>query len=337
MYAAQRFRVAALYLTLAVLNVGAWLWALVVFWDNPSLLGVASVVYMLGLRHAVDADHIAAIDNATRQLVQNGQRPVATGFFFAVGHSALIVVVSILAAYAAATLEIFDSYRSLGEAVSTSVTITFLAGIAVLNAAILASTLKAYRRMKSGHGGSREQLEALLIGGGLFSRMFRPLFRFVNKSWHMMPVGFLFALSFDTATEIAIFGISATHAAQGLQPSLIVIFPILFAAGMSLVDATEGLLMLKVYDWAFIDPTRKIRYNLVVTSVSVVLAVFIATIQVVSIIGDKLSVHGPFWDTVYGLGDNFEVLGMLVIVLFLIIWAISLANARRAKPITVQD
>jgi len=196
-------RLVAIYCVLAVLNIGAWIWAIVAFHDKPVLLGVALVIYGLGLRHAVDADHIAAIDNVTRKLMQMKQRPVAVGFFFAMGHSAIVVFVAGMVAAAASMLAGFQSLQAVGGTVSTAVSALFLFAIAAMNIIIFISIYKSYRRVRTGGIYVEEDLDILLNNRGFLARIFRPLFKLVTKSWHMFPLGFLFGLGFDTATEIA--------------------------------------------------------------------------------------------------------------------------------------
>jgi len=321
-------RLVTIYAVLAVLNLGAWLWAIVAFHDNPTLLGVALVIYGLGLRHAVDADHIAAIDNVTRKLMQDGQRPVSVGFFFAMGHSTIVVVVAGLVAAAAGALASFQSFQEIGGTISTSVSALFLLAIAAMNIVIFASIYKSYRRVRAGGTYVEEDLDVLLNNRGFLARIFRPLFRLVTKSWHMFPLGFLFGLGFDTATEVAMFGVSAAQAAKGVPFAAILVFPFLFAAGMSLIDTTDGVMMLGAYDWAFVKPMRKLYYNMTITLVSVIVAVLIGGIEALGLIGDKLDLKGAFWDAIGALNGNFNNLGFAIIGVFVAAWVISYAVYR---------
>ena len=320
-----RARLIGIYGLLAVLNVGAWLWALVAFHDRPALIGIALVVYGLGLRHAVDADHIAAIDNVTRKLMQMKQRPVAVGFFFALGHSTIIVVVAAAVALAVGALGSFQSFQNFGGTISTAVSALFLLAIAAMNIAIFVSVYRSYRRVRAGGVYVEEDLDLLLNNRGFLARIFRPLFRLVTRSWHMFPLGFLFGLGFDTATEVAMFGVSAAQAAKGIPFEAILVFPVLFAAGMSLVDTTDGVMMLGAYDWAFVKPMRKLYYNMTITLVSVAVALVIGGIEALGLISDKLGLAGGFWDGVGALNDNFNNLGFVIIGLFFAAWAISFA------------
>lgn len=318
-------RLVFIYSVLAVLNAGAWIWTFIVFWDNPALLGIALVVYGLGLRHAVDADHIAAIDNVTRKLMQENKRPVSVGFFFALGHSAVVVIVAAAVAGAATMLGSFQNYQEIGGTISTSVSALFLLVIAAMNIVIFASIHKTYRRVRAGGRYFENDLDILLNNRGFLARIFRPVFKLVNKSWHMLLLGFLFGLGFDTATEVAVFGMSATQAAKGISIEAILVFPVLFAAGMSLVDTTDGVMMLGAYDWAFVKPMRKLYYNMAITLVSIAVALLIGGIEALGLISDKLGLTGGFWDWIATLNGNFNNLGFAIIGIFLVSWLLSYA------------
>jgi high-affinity nickel-transport protein len=333
-----RARLVIVYSVLAILNLGAWLWAIVAFHQSPALLGVALVIYGLGLRHAVDADHIAAIDNVTRKLMQMKQRPVSVGFFFAMGHSVMVFVVAAIVAATATALSRFESFKDFGGTVSTLVSALFLLAIAAMNIAIFASIYRNYRRVRAGGTYVDEDLDVLLNNRGVLARLFRPLFKLVTKSWHMLLLGFLFGLGFDTATEVAMFGVSAAQAAKGLPIEAILVFPVLFAAGMSLVDTTDGVMMLGAYDWAFVKPMRKLYYNMTITLVSVVVAIVIGGIEALGLIGDKLGLTGGVWNAVGALTDNFNNLGFAIIGVFVAAWVISYAiyRAKRLDDIEIK-
>ncbi|TQX85182.1 MULTISPECIES: HoxN/HupN/NixA family nickel/cobalt transporter [Rhizobium] len=316
-------RLVTIYTILAVLNFGAWLWALVAFWDEPALLGVALVIYGLGLRHAVDADHIAAIDNVTRKLMQMKQRPVSVGFFFAIGHSTVVVLVAGAVVAASSLLGGFQSLEGIGGTISTSISALFLLIIATMNIVIFVAIYQSYRRVRAGGTYVEEDLDLLLNNRGFLARVLRPMFKLVTKSWHMFPLGFLFGLGFDTATEVAMFGVSATQVARGVPVEAIMVFPVLFAAGMSLIDTTDGVMMLGAYDWAFVKPMRKLYYNMTITLVSIVVAVLIGGIEALGLISDKLGLEGGLWDIVGGLNDNFNNLGFVIIGVFLLAWILS--------------
>ena len=333
-----RGRIVAIYSLLAVLNLGAWGWALFAFRATPTLLGIALVVYGLGLRHAVDADHIAAIDNVTRKLMQGGRKPVAVGFFFALGHSMVVVLASAAVVAAATAVDGFEILKGVGGVISTGVSSAFLLLIAAMNVAIFAAVYRTYRRVRAGGTYVEEDLDMLLNNRGFLSRLFRPAFRMVSRSWHMFPLGFLFGLGFDTATEVAVFGVSAAQAAKGVPLAAIMVFPVLFAAGMSLVDTTDGVLMLGAYDWAFVKPMRKLFYNMTITLVSVVVAVLIGSIEALRLIGDQLDLKGVFWDRIGALNDNFNALGFAIIGIFAFAWALSFAiyRLKRLDEVTIR-
>ena len=310
-----------IYSLLIVANLAVWAWALVEFRDQPVLLGTALLAYGFGLRHAVDADHIAAIDNVTRKLMQEGKRPVSVGFFFALGHSTVVLLAAAGIAVTATALSAhFDQFKSIGGVIGTLVSALFLFVIAFANLIILRSVWLTYRHVRSGGRYVDEDFDILLNNRGVLARLFRPLFRLVNTSWHMFPLGFLFGLGFDTATEVALLGISATQAAKGLSIWSIMVFPALFTAGMSLIDTTDGVLMLGAYNWAFVKPIRKLYYNLTITSVSVVVAFLIGGIEALGLIGDQLDLSGWFWDGIGSLNDNFNNLGFLIIGVFIAAW-----------------
>jgi high-affinity nickel-transport protein len=324
-----RGRIAGVYALLAMANAGAWLWALFLFRDQPALLGTALLAYGFGLRHAVDADHIAAIDNVTRKLMQDGGRPVTVGCFFALGHSTVVILATAgIALTATALSSRFDTFKAVGGVVGTLVSAVFLFVIAAVNVAILAGIWRSFRHVRRGGRLDEQDFDILLNSRGLLARLFRPAFRLVGRSWHMLPLGFLFGLGFDTASEIALLGISATQAAQGMSIWAIMVFPALFAAGMSLIDTTDGVLMLGAYNWAFVKPVRKLYYNLIITGVSVAVAVAVGGIEALGLIGDQLGLSGGFWDGIGSLNDNFNGLGFAIIGLFILAWAVSVIAYR---------
>jgi high-affinity nickel-transport protein len=322
----MRSKLIILYTLLIGGNLSAWVWALCALRDYPVLLGTAALAYTFGLRHAVDADHIAAIDNVTRKLMQDGQRPVAVGFFFSLGHSTIVVVASAAIALATGALENrFASFRAVGGVISTLVSASFLFLVAAANLFILRSVYRTFRQVRDGGAYAEEDFNKLLEQRGLVGRFFCPVFRLVSRSWHMYPLGMLFGLGFDTATEIGLLGISAAQASKGLPVWSIMVFPALFTAGMSLIDTTDGVVMLGAYGWAFIKPIRKLYYNLTITLVSVLVAVIIGSIEVLALFVDKFSLKGPVWDLVEALNDNFGSLGYLIIAIFVASWLASIA------------
>src|ERR1700722_17388856 len=269
-----RRKVLAIYSLLLLMNVAAWMWAFLAFRHYPVLLGTAFLAYSFGLRHAVDADHIAAIDNVTRKLMQEGKRPVAVGFMFSLGHSTIVVLGSIaLSATALSLQHRLNAAKHIGGVVGTLDSTLFFFGIAIVNMIVLRSVYLAFRRVRRGERYVEEDFDLLLGSRGFLSRLFRPMFALIRQSWHMYPLGVLFGLGFDTATEIGGLGLSASEAARGLSLWSVLVFPALFAAGMSLVDTTDNVLMLGAYGWAFVKPIRKIYYNMTITLISVVVAV----------------------------------------------------------------
>ncbi|MBN3856901.1 HoxN/HupN/NixA family nickel/cobalt transporter [Paraburkholderia sp. Ac-20340] len=319
-----RRRVTGIYLVLAAFNIGAWIWAFIAFHAHPLLLGTGLLAYGFGLRHAVDADHIAAIDNVTRKLMQDGQRPVTVGFFFALGHSAVVLLVAAAVAATAAALETrVEAWKDIGGVISTSVSALFLFLIAAMNIVILRGVWRAFTRVRRGEPYDHDDLDLLLNNRGLLARLFRPLFRLVSNPAWMLPLGFLFGLGFDTATEVSLLGISASQASQGVSMSVVLVFPVLFAAGMSLVDTTDGVLMLGAYDWAFVRPIRKLYYNLTITLVSVAVAVLIGGIETLGLLNDRFGFKGLFWDAIGTLNDNFNNLGFVIIGVFVFAWVAS--------------
>src|SRR5208337_2930752 len=282
-------RIAVLYAILAVANLAAWAWALFAFRDYPIQLGTAFLAYTFGLRHAVDADHIAAIDNVTRKLMQEGKRPAAAGFFFSLGHSTIVWLGTIVIAVTAAAFKNkIDAFKAIGGVAGTLVSASFLLAIAIMNIFVLAAIYKTFRHVKAGGAYAEEDLNVLLSGGGFLSRLFRPLFGAISRSWHMYPLGFLFGLGFDTATEIGLLGLSAAVASQGMSLWSTFVFPALFTAGMSLVDTTDSILMVKAYGWAFVKPVRKLYYNMTMTFVSILVALIVGGLETLNLIGDKL-------------------------------------------------
>ncbi|PFH28411.1 HoxN/HupN/NixA family nickel/cobalt transporter [Burkholderia sp. JKS000303] len=314
-------RLLMLYGGLIAANVAVWLWALAVLHDHPLLLGTAAIAYGFGLRHAVDADHIAAIDVATRKLMQNGQRPLTVGLFFSLGHSTIVIAATLgVAATAFALRDRFDAFRDIGGTIGTAVSATFLLMLACMNLMILRDVWRRYRGApEHAHDAAHVHRPA-----GLVSRLLRPLFRFVSKSWHMYPVGVLFGLGFDTATEIGLLAIAAAQASQGLPIYAVMLFPALFTAGMTLIDSTDNVLMIHAYGWAMDDPHRKLLYNASITLVSALVALAIGGIEAAGLLADKLSLTGPVRDVLDALGERFGTIGYGIVALFLVCWIASI-------------
>jgi high-affinity nickel-transport protein len=321
-----RGKVIGIYVLLIGANMAAWLWALAAFHDYPILLGTATLAYTFGLRHAFDADHIAAIDNVTRKLMQEGKRPVGVGFFFSLGHSTIVVALSIAIAVTATALQSnFDSFKSFGGVVGTLVSALFLFAIAIANILVLISIYRTFQAVKSGGKFVEEDLDLMLANRGFLGRLFRRFFHLIERSWQMYPLGVLFGLGFDTATEVGLLGISATQAAQGISIWSILVFPALFTAGMSPMDTSDSILMLGAYGWAFVKPIRKLYYNLTITAVSVVVAMVVGGLEALNLIGDQfgLTEDGGFWGAIGAINDNFGALGYIIVGIFLVSWLIS--------------
>ncbi|MGD0840234.1 MAG: HoxN/HupN/NixA family nickel/cobalt transporter [Candidatus Acidiferrales bacterium] len=321
-----RGKVLGIYGILLAFNVGAWIWAAIALHHYPVLLGTALLAYSFGLRHAVDADHIAAIDNVTRKLMQQGKRPVAVGFMFSLGHSTIVVLGAALIAGAALGLQHhLDGVRNIGGVVGTLVSAFFLFAIAIVNLIILRSIFRAFIKVRRGEPYVEEDFDYLLGNRGFLARIFRPLFGMINSSWHMYPLGVLFGLGFDTATEIGVLGISAAEASKGLSIWMILIFPVLFAAGMSLIDSTDNILMLGAYGWAYVKPIRKLYYNMTITCISVIVALAVGGIEALGLSAVHMHPKGKFWVVVTRLNDNFSTLGYFIVGLFALSWIVSIA------------
>ncbi len=319
-----RSRVIGIYTFLVAFNILVWVIALIAFARFPLLLGTALLAYTFGLRHSVDADHISAIDNVTRKLMQENKRPVAVGFFFSLGHSTIVIALSIAIALAATVIKnSIPSLQNLGGLIGTSVSAFFLFVIAIINLLVLWEIFQTFQKVKRGEEYNDQTLDEFLNQRGLMGRFFKPLLRIVGNSWNMYPIGVLFGLGFDTATEVGLLGIAAVEAGKGLPVPYILIFPALFTAGMCLLDTTDGILMLGAYGWAFVKPVRKLYYNLNITLVSVVVALFVGGVEALSIVSSELNLSGGLWNFVGNLSSNFGTLGFIIIGMFLASWGIS--------------
>jgi high-affinity nickel-transport protein len=317
-------RIAAVYALLIGANIASWFVALVTFQARPALIGTALLAYSFGLRHAVDADHISAIDNVTRKLMQEGKRPITVGFFFSLGHSTIVVALSVFIAFTATSIkQSFPRLQSVGGLVGTSVSALFLYLIAAINILVLVEILRTFRALRAGEGYDPQSLDDFLSQRGLIGRFCKPLLRLIRKSWQMYPLGLLFGLGFDTATEVGLLGIAAIEAGRGLPIYAILIFPLLFTVGMSLVDTSDGVLMLGAYGWAFVQPIRKLYYNMNVTLVSVLVALLVGTIEALGVLSNQFKLVGAFWDGLSHLSDNFGLLGFVIIGIFILSWVVS--------------
>jgi high-affinity nickel-transport protein len=290
-------------------------------------IGIGVTAYTLGMRHAFDADHIAAIDNTTRKLMGEGKRPLSVGFWFSLGHSSIVFGLAFLLSLGVKALanpvENDDSQlHNVTGWIGTTVSGTFLYVIAFINLVILAGIWKVFREMRQGHF-DEAALEEQLNNRGFMNRLLGRVMKSITKPWQMYPLGLLFGLGFDTATEIALLVLAGSGAASGLPWYAILCLPVLFAAGMSLLDTIDGSFMNFAYEWAFSKPVRKVYYNLTITGLSVAVALVIGTVELLGLVGEKAKLHGAFWDWVGGIDLN--VVGYLIVGLFFATWAIAFA------------
>jgi high-affinity nickel-transport protein len=326
-------KAATTYVVIIAANLLAWAWAWTAFSNRPGLMGAAVLAFMFGLRHAFDADHIAAIDNVVRKLMQDGKTPYSVGFFFSLGHSTIVILASVAIAATAATAQVgLDEFQSVGGLIGASVSALFLIGVGLVNLLLLRGVWSAYRRARNGEPVHDQDLDALLNGQGLLTRFFRPVFGLVSRSWQMYLVGFLFGLGFDAATEIGLLGVAATQAAQGMSVWMMLVFPALFTAGMSLMDTSDSVAMTGAYGWAFDDPVKKLWYNLVMTAMSVVVAIFVGGVEALGLLGDKLGFEGGLWRVAQSLNDNLADFGFAIVALLFASWIISTLAARTKAP-----
>ena len=295
--------------------------------------GTGFLALTLGMRHAFDADHISAIDNTTRKLMSEGQRPMGVGFFFSLGHSSVVTFLAILLNFGIKALgsQVNNQNSALHHytgLVGTTVSGTFLLLIALLNLVVLWSVLKVFRQMRQGMYDESE-LEKHLDSRGFMMRFFGPIARRVDKSWKMYPLGILFGLGFDTATEVALLVLAGSSVVAGLPWWAILSLPMLFAGGMSLLDTIDGSFMNFAYGWAFSKPVRKVYYNIVITGLSVVVALFIGGIEVAQVFAQQLKLSGFFWN--YALAFNINKAGFIIVAMFVVIWGAALAIWRFGK------
>jgi high-affinity nickel-transport protein len=323
----ERKRLAGFFGGVGLLHIAGWSLLLAAAAGQPTILALGGLAYTFGLRHAFDADHIAAIDNTTRKLLQDGKKPVGVGFFFSLGHSTVVFLVA--AALGLAVKWIVDGVvsnggqlRSIGGELSVVVSGGFLVLIGVLNLLVLIDIIRVYRRLKAG-GYDDSSLELDLTAGGVMSRIFGRLFRVIQHSWQMYPIGFLFGLGFDTASEVAILAISAGAAAKGVPFLAVIALPLIFAAGMSLMDTADGAFMAKAYSWAFTSPIRKVFYNLTMTSLSVFVALFVGVVELMQVLIQRFDLKGGIFNAIAGF-DLVGRAGYFIVAAFVLAWAAAL-------------
>ncbi|MEU7876785.1 HoxN/HupN/NixA family nickel/cobalt transporter [Microbispora bryophytorum] len=325
--ARERVRVGGIVTFVALLHVAGW--SLYLYYvDGPAgaggFAGAGTLAYSLGVRHAFDADHIAAIDDTTRLMMQRGRRPVGVGFFFALGHSTVVLVLALIVALAAgAAGHGVESFRQVGGLVSQLVAMSFLLLVAVLNGLVLAGLIGLWRRMAYGRI-DRGELELQLLNRGLMNRLLGDRVRgLIRSSWHMYPIGLLFGLGLETASEVTLLALSAGTASQGRLPMTAVLtLPLLFAAGMTACDTADSLIMSRAYSWAYRDPARRLHYNAATTGMTVVVAAFVATVYLAKLTVDATGAGGPI-AAYASLAGHFEILGYVIVALFVATWSIA--------------
>ena len=323
----ERRRLAGFFGSVGLLHIAGWGLLLVYSASHPEFLALGGLAYTFGLRHAFDADHISAIDNTTRKLMADGKRPLSVGFWFSLGHSSIVFILALLFAIGVKALSCpvahgNSTLHQVTNLVGTSVSGSFLYLIAIINLFILVSIVKVFRAMRRGVYDEAE-LERQLNSRGLMNRFLGRFTKRINSPLQMYPLGLLFGLGFDTATEVALLFLAAGAATSGLPFYAILCLPILFAAGMSLLDTIDGSFMNFAYGWAFSKPVRKVYYNLTITGLSVVVALVVGTIELSSIAAAKLGLHGPVWDSLANV--NLNTVGFAIVGLFVVTWVIALA------------
>ena len=326
-----RTRITLLLTLLVAANLLFWLLTWSASHTYALLMSTGLLAYGFGLRHAVDADHISAIDNTTRKLMQEGKKPLGVGFYFSLGHSTVVVL--LCAAVALSTNYVsqhMPQLKSVGGTVGTIISGCFLYLIGIINLVVMIDLFKAFKRAADGEEYDDLDVDRFLANRGLIGRFFRPLFRMVSASSHMYLIGFLFGLGFDTATEVGVLAIAAHPGQVGMPFWTIMLLPALFTVGMCLIDTADGILMLGAYGWAFIKPVRKLYYNLCITLLSVLVAFVVGTYELLQVIQDHFKLQGHFWDMVTRL-NNFNNLGFIIIGAFLFGWLVSVLVYKRKK------
>jgi high-affinity nickel-transport protein len=326
-------RLGAMFGVIAMLHLVGWITLVAVvaphhFSVGERVLGVGVglTAYTLGLRHAFDADHIAAIDNTTRKLMNDGQRPLGVGFFFSLGHSSIVFGLALLLSFGVKALAgpVEDDSSSLHRytgLIGTSVSGVFLYLIAVINIVILVGILRVFAQMRRGVY-DEAALEEHLNNRGFMNRFLGRFTKSITKSWQMYPLGLLFGLGFDTATEIALLVLAGTSAAAGLPWYAILCLPVLFAAGMSLLDTIDGTFMNFAYGWAFSKPVRKVYYNITITALSVAVALIIGSVELLGLLAQEFGWSGGFWDWIAGIDLN--TIGFVIVGMFVLTWAVAM-------------
>jgi high-affinity nickel-transport protein len=321
---AEWLRLTGFYGFIGTLHLLGWGLYLHYAGQYRQLVGLGFVAYLFGLRHAFDADHIAAVDDTVRFMVQKGKQPLGVGFFFSLGHSTVVLALAIGIALAATVVKgHLPQLRSMGGIIGASVSGTFLWIIGILNLLVLLDILKVWRTAKSGTH-SHAHLESLLQRRGLLNRLFGGrLQKLMNHSWQMYPLGLLFGLGFDTASEVGLLAMTAGASAGNLPVPAVLCLPVLFASGMAVMDTTDGVLMCKAYNWAFLNPLRKIFYNITTTALSVAVALLVGTVELLQVLIGMLGLDGHFFSFVAAL--DFGMMGYVIVGMFLVAWGLSVA------------
>ena len=326
----ERKKVFLIYAPLVVATVVGF--SLSAFVGNVSvvLAGLGIAAFVFGLRHGVDADHIAAIDNTTRKLMQEGTKPLTVGTWFSLGHSTIVFVLIVaLVLSTRAVADDIPGLKSMGTLVGSSISGSFLWIIALINVVIALGLYRTYKQVRSGHI-DQAQLDQLLLKRGFLNRYFSPLFRLIKRPWQIYIVGLLFGLGFDTATEVALIAISVGVGVSSSVPMwMILILPFMFTCGMVIVDTTNSIAMQLAYGWAFLKPVRKIYYNLTITVISIMVAFALGGIQFLGVLSSEFSMSGPFWNWLENV--NFETLGYGVIGIFAASWVASIGIYKYKK------
>jgi high-affinity nickel-transport protein len=319
----ERLRLSGIVGTVVFLNIAGW--SLYLYYSASlaaasAFAGVGTLAYVLGIKHAFDADHIAAIDDTTRLMLLRGRRPVGVGFFFAMGHSAVVVVLALLVAFAARSLDV-EAFQQAGGLIATVVAVAFLLLVGILNATVLTSMAKLWRGLGRGEV-DQATIDRELVNRGLMNRMLGGRVRsLISSSWHMFPVGLLFGLGLETASEVTLLSLQASTASQGALPALAVLtLPLLFAAGMSAMDTADSLLMSRAYSWAYRHPARRLYYNLATTGMTVAVALFVASVYVAGLVDEFTGVGGPVGAYASIATNHFQVLGYAIVAAFVLAW-----------------
>ncbi len=318
-----RRRLITIFIFLAFLNAFVWIETLLTLQQYPAFLGLITLAYGLGLRHAVDADHIAAIDNTTRKLMQEGKQPVSVGFFFSLGHATIVIILSVLLAISTTFVTSnLPAIAETGGLVGASISGLFLLVIGIINFIVFIDIVKTWRKVIKNPGKKGISIKQHLYTKGILTRLLKPFLKTVSKSWHMYFVGFLFGLGFDTATEVGLLSIAAATGVSGMPMGTILLLPLAFTAGMCLIDTIDGVLMLGAYGWAYIKPIRKLYYNMTITAISVIVAFFIGSIETMQVIFSQFKLQGKPFDVINNIA--FGNLGYIIIGIFVACWLLSL-------------